>query len=82
MQSVMGIDNQDLLGKMEGFAVQGVKGASCRLFFFGINLIYFTIKPGAAQNHQKRVSQARAAIRNIINSTLRKSLPPFYMMYN
>jgi hypothetical protein len=29
MQSVMGIDNQDLLGKMEGFAVQGVKGASC-----------------------------------------------------
>ncbi|KAG2140766.1 hypothetical protein BD769DRAFT_1336179, partial [Suillus cothurnatus] len=52
MQSVMGIDNQDLLGKMEGFAVQGVKGA--------------------AQNHQKRVSQAHAAIHNIINSTLRE----------
>ncbi|KAG1844313.1 hypothetical protein DFJ58DRAFT_731230 [Suillus subalutaceus] len=52
MPSVMGVDNQDLLGKMEGFAVQGVKGA--------------------AQNHQERVSQARAAIRNIINSTLRQ----------
>jgi hypothetical protein len=37
MQSVMGIDNQDLLGKMEGFAVQGVKGASCHLFFFWYN---------------------------------------------
>ncbi|KAG1843380.1 hypothetical protein DFJ58DRAFT_731671 [Suillus subalutaceus] len=56
MPSVMGVDNQDLLGKMEGFAVQGVKGA--------------------AQNHQERVSQARAAIRNIINSTLHKSLLP------
>ncbi|KAG1842845.1 hypothetical protein F4604DRAFT_1689765 [Suillus subluteus] len=52
MPSVMGIDNQDLLGKMEGFVVQGVKGA--------------------AQNHQECVSQACAAIRNIINSTLRQ----------
>ncbi|KAG1752342.1 uncharacterized protein EDB91DRAFT_1243121 [Suillus paluster] len=28
MHSVMGIDNQDLVSKMEGFAVQGVKGAA------------------------------------------------------
>ncbi|KAG1848570.1 hypothetical protein F4604DRAFT_1935349 [Suillus subluteus] len=57
MPSVMGIDNQDLLGKMEGFVVQGMKGT--------------------AQNHQEHVSQAHAAIRNIINSTLHKSLLPF-----
>ncbi|KAG1799830.1 uncharacterized protein HD556DRAFT_1230959 [Suillus plorans] len=28
MNSVMGIDNQDLVSKMEGFAVQGMKGAA------------------------------------------------------
>jgi len=26
MDTVMGIDNQDLVSKMEGFAIQGMKG--------------------------------------------------------
>jgi len=26
MESVVGIDNQDLVNKMEGFAIQGMKG--------------------------------------------------------
>ncbi|KAI6002901.1 hypothetical protein EDD15DRAFT_2157242 [Pisolithus albus] len=51
MGSVMGIDTQDLVSKLEGFAVQGIKGA--------------------AENHRQRVSNVRAAIRNIINSQLR-----------
>ncbi|KAI5994435.1 hypothetical protein EDD15DRAFT_2165994 [Pisolithus albus] len=50
MGSVMGIDTQDLVSKLEGFAVQGIKGA--------------------AENHQQRVSNLRATIRNIINSQL------------
>jgi len=31
MTSIMDIDNQDLLSKMEGFAIQGMKGMSCPL---------------------------------------------------
>ncbi|KAG2120041.1 hypothetical protein DEU56DRAFT_747105 [Suillus clintonianus] len=52
MHSVMSIDNQDLVSKMEGFAIQGMKGA--------------------AKNHKDRVSDVRSAIREIINSGLRK----------
>ncbi|KAG1894163.1 uncharacterized protein F5891DRAFT_961964 [Suillus fuscotomentosus] len=33
MSSVMGIDNQDLVSKMEGFAVQGMKGLNVFLVF-------------------------------------------------
>ncbi|KAI6036211.1 hypothetical protein BKA83DRAFT_4042354 [Pisolithus microcarpus] len=51
MGSVMGIDTQDLVSKLEGFAVRGIKGA--------------------AENHQQRVSNVRAAIRNVINCQLR-----------
>ncbi|KAG1867507.1 hypothetical protein C8R48DRAFT_599185 [Suillus tomentosus] len=52
MDTVMGIDNQDLVSKMEGFAVQGMKGS--------------------AKNHQKRVSDKRAEIRDIINRKLQE----------
>ncbi|KIK32734.1 hypothetical protein CY34DRAFT_27164 [Suillus luteus UH-Slu-Lm8-n1] len=51
MRSVMNIDNQHLVSKMEGFAIQGMKGA--------------------AKNHQERVSEVRAAIRDVINGGLR-----------
>ncbi|KAI6029378.1 hypothetical protein BKA83DRAFT_4489339 [Pisolithus microcarpus] len=51
MGSMMGIDTQDLISKLEGFAVRGIKGA--------------------AENHQQRVSNVRAAIRNVINCQLR-----------
>ncbi|KAG1731982.1 uncharacterized protein EDB91DRAFT_1084870 [Suillus paluster] len=50
MESIMNVDNQDLVGKMEGFAMSGI----C----------------GAAQNHQKRCSNIRGSIRNIINEKL------------
>ena len=69
MTSVMGIDNQDLLSKMEGFAIQGMKGMSCPLR----HLADPHIPIGAAQNHQQCVSQVRAAIRQIINTKLHKS---------
>ncbi|KAI6022388.1 hypothetical protein BKA83DRAFT_4493710 [Pisolithus microcarpus] len=52
MGSVMGIDTQDLISKLEGFA----------------------IVLGAAENHQQRVSNVHAAIRNVTSAN--QMFPP------
>jgi hypothetical protein len=67
MASVMNIDNQDLISKMEGFAVQGMKGMFARTFARCTKFHYLT---GAAKNHQKRCSDVRAAIRHEIQKGL------------
>jgi hypothetical protein len=64
-------DEQDFIGKMEGFAIQGVKG----LFFFFQSWYFFTVNVpiGAAKNHQQRVSSLRADVRSQIQEGLRES---------
>ncbi|OAX34557.1 hypothetical protein K503DRAFT_794132 [Rhizopogon vinicolor AM-OR11-026] len=52
MSSVMNIDNQDLASKMEGFAIQGMKGA--------------------VKNYQKRSSEVRSAIHQLITEKLQE----------
>ena len=39
MEEVMNIDKQDLISKMEGFAIQGIKGLSSILDIIYITLI-------------------------------------------
>jgi hypothetical protein len=72
MGTVMGIDNQDVVSRMEGFAIQGVKGT----FASGpySNRASILLLPGAVSNHVQLVSQVRAAIRDIINQKLRQSI--------
>jgi hypothetical protein len=76
LEGAMKTDTQHFLGKMEGFAVQGVQGQ----FVFHSNrgfLRLFLI--GAAKNHQQRVAAMRAEIRNLINDGLRAFLwQPIY----
>jgi hypothetical protein len=71
MSSVMNIDNQDLISKMEGFAIQGMRGDS---EFIGIVFIFTLIirLSGAARNHQQHCSKIRSLIRQEINQALRK----------
>jgi hypothetical protein len=69
MGSVMGIDNQDFISKMEGFAVQGMKGLIVHHFFWPAHSLY----SGAAMNHKQQVSVICSKIRNIINATLHES---------
>lgn len=72
MGSVMNIDNQDFVSKMEGFAVQGMKG---RDYFFLKHLLSADcLYSGAARNHKKLVSDVQSTIRREINRTLRKSI--------
>jgi hypothetical protein len=70
MSSVMNIDNQDLVSKMEGFAIQGMKGMllSCKCLL----LSDWHLLLGAAKNYQKRSSEVRSAIRQLITEKLRK----------
>jgi len=53
MGTVMHIDDQDLVSRMEGFTVQGVKGGSLFLFPSTENSNYYS---GAVDNYQQRVS--------------------------
>jgi len=69
MGTVMRIDDQDLVSRMEGFAVQGVKGGSLFLFPSTENSNYYS---GAVDNYQQCVSNVRGTIREIINAELRK----------
>jgi hypothetical protein len=69
LEGVIKTDTQDFLGKMEGFAVQGVKGMNIS----SMNFMLLSIILGAAQNHQQRVSTIRADIRNEISEGLSKS---------
>jgi len=66
MGSVMGIDNQDLVSKMEGFAVQGMKGSNFHYFCCPSDLLHL----GAATNHKQQVSAIRSKIHDIINTKL------------
>jgi hypothetical protein len=67
MVFVMNIDNQDLISKMEGFAVQGMKGMFSCTFARHTKFHYLT---GAAKNHQKCCSDVCAAIRHEIQKGL------------
>ena len=69
MEEVMNIDKQDLISKMEGFAIQGIKGL---LSILNIILLLLALYPGAATNHKACVSGVQSAIREIINKKLHK----------
>ncbi len=66
LEGVIKTDTQDFLGKMEGFAVQGVQGINIS----SMDFILLSIILGAAQNYQQRVSVIRADIRNEISEAL------------
>lgn len=68
LEGVIKTDTQDFLGKMEGFAVQGVKGINISSKHF----VLLSIISGAARNHQQRVSAIRADIRSEITDALSK----------
>jgi len=70
IMSVKNVDNQDLISKMEGFAIQGMKGMFPHAFPWHIKFHYLT---GAAKNHQKHCSDVRAAIRHEIQKGLGES---------
>ena len=72
MDTVMGVDPQDLVSKMEGFAVQGIQGMSTQHIIICIPTHYIQ-SLGAASNHRQRVSQVHAKIRNMVNSKLCRS---------
>ena len=72
MESVIGVSAEDFVGKMEGFAVQGVQG-DLSSFPSGKNNVYNHVcHLGAAKNHQQQVTQLRSSIREVINRKLRK----------
>ena len=54
MGTVMHIDDQDLVSKMEGFAVQGMKG-DFQFLFPSIEASDYNL--GAADNYQQRISK-------------------------
>ena len=64
MDTVMGVDPQDLVSKMEGFAAQHI--IICIPTHYIQSL-------GAASNHQQCVSQVHAKICNMVNSKLCRS---------
>jgi len=66
LEGVIKTNTQDFLGKMEGFAVQGMKGINIS----SADFMLLSIILGAAQNHQQRVSAIRADIRNEISEAL------------
>lgn len=69
MGTVMHIDDQDLVSKMEGFAVQGMKG-DFQFLFPSIEASDYNL--GAADNYQQRISKVWGTIQGIINAKLRK----------
>ena len=69
MGTVMRIDDQDLVSKMEGFAVQGVKGDFWFLFP-SIEVSNYNL--GVADNYQQHISEVWGAIQGIINAKLHK----------
>lgn len=72
-------DPQDLLAKMEGFAIQGVKGTLVYIRIPDLNSLIFIV--GAARNHQQRVSGVRANIRNEVTEGLSKLYCFFLFLY-
>ena len=68
MTSVMNIDNQDFVGKMEGFAIRGIRGG----FYFWPLRCSTDVMTGAAKNTQQRCSELRASIRQVITEKLRE----------
>jgi len=68
LEGVIKTDTQDSLGKMEGFAVQGVKDMNISSKHFAL----LSIILGAARNHQQCVSAIRADIWNEISEALSK----------
>ncbi|TFK67057.1 hypothetical protein BDN72DRAFT_899278 [Pluteus cervinus] len=67
MEGTMKIDEQDLLGKMEGHAINGVYGTD-PIFYF-LNVI--ELKLGAADNHDQRKGVLREQVRQHILHGLR-----------
>ena len=67
MESIIKIDDQDLVSKLEGFAVQGVQGI---VHFAHPLLLYVIVFIGATSNYRQRVSKVCIKIGNIINTKL------------
>ncbi|KAG1839894.1 hypothetical protein DFJ58DRAFT_627185, partial [Suillus subalutaceus] len=70
MESMMNIDSQDLMSKMEGYAMQGMQGK-----FFGLDISTsntYDLMAGAAKSHQDCCSKARGETRHIINQKLQE----------
>jgi hypothetical protein len=65
---VFNTDVQDFLGKMEGFAISGVKGMLFNNACWPFPIEELNI--GVAANHAQHISLVRSEIRNIINQGL------------
>ena len=74
MGATMGIDKQKIMSRMEGFALQGVKGLFHSVFLFSVHLFLLSLPLGAALNHRQLITQAHLAIHDIINRKLYKSI--------
>jgi hypothetical protein len=70
MTSVMNIDDQDLISKMEGFAIKGMWGEFIAIAIFLPSDTYI-IWAGAAHNYKDRCSAEWSSIRREINCALR-----------
>ena len=67
MGTVMNVENQDLISKMEGYAVQGVHGKRCRSHI----LTEMYLASGTASNYRQCVRHICSQIRSIITKGLR-----------
>jgi hypothetical protein len=78
LESVFKIDEHNFLARMEGFAIQGLKGE------LNVNKIFpiYEDLEGTADNYKKTLSKRRAEIRAEILQQLREfPLPAFYPIY-
>jgi hypothetical protein len=70
MGSIMNLDMTDIISKMEGYAVQGIKGVYIINTFVKNTYPRSNILLGSAQNHATRVAHIRSVIREMIVTKL------------
>jgi hypothetical protein len=78
LEGALRTNTQDFLGKMEGFAIQGVKGMNVACKFIDIFLLIFFI--GSAKNHKQYVSAAHANVHDLMGERLSKSLQMYKLV--
>jgi hypothetical protein len=80
LEGVMKTHTQDFLGKMEGFAIQGIQGKPMIYIILVCHLSQLTYMTGAAKNYKQRISSMHMDIRSIINDNLSKSATHFFIL--
>jgi hypothetical protein len=80
LKGVMKTDIQDFLGKMEGFAIQGIQGKPMIYIILVHHLSQLTYMTGAAKNHKQQISSMHTDIWSIINDNLSKLTIHFFIL--